>query len=262
MNYLFGHSLFLESFVLFRDTSDGRSNKRKSTVFWEEWWMSNVSHSSGSSATGQGSNSANIRLFNEHVILDALRQLGQASRADLSRHVNLTNNTAGVIVKDLQERKLIWVQGMHARGRGLPAILLSLDPSGAYAIGVSIGRRLIDVLLVDFSSQPLRRRDHELDPVLPDEAMALALGDIADLRQILAETGRSRMTGIGIAIPYAMECWTRELDISSEVCRAWNESDIAAQIEEETRLSVFCENDDTAAAIAEIFKGVGRELNN
>ena len=65
------------------------------------------------------------------------------------------------------------------------------------------------------------------------------------------------MAGIGIAIPYDMGSWRRELDISSEVCRAWNETDIAARIEEETGLPVFCENDDTAAALAEIFKGRG-----
>jgi len=224
--------------------------------------MSSVFHSGGSSVTGQGSNSANVRLFNERVILDALRRLGQASKADLSRHVKLTNNTAGVIVKDLEERKLIRAEGKRAYGRGLPATLLSLDPRGAYAIGVRFGRRLIDVLLVDFSGQSLGRRHHDLDPGMPDEAMALVLRDIVELWQTLPESCRSRMTGIGIAIPYDMGSWQRELDISPEVCRAWNETDIATRIEEETGLPVFCENDDTAGAIAEIFKGAGRELNS
>jgi hypothetical protein len=53
--------------------------------------MFSVSHSSSSRAIGQGSNSVNVRLFNERVILNALRRLGQASRADLSRYVGLTN---------------------------------------------------------------------------------------------------------------------------------------------------------------------------
>ena len=77
---------------------------------------SNSALSNGTPANGQGSNSANIRQFNERVILHALRRLGQASKADLSRHVNLTNNTAGVIVKDLEERKLIRGEGKRSTG--------------------------------------------------------------------------------------------------------------------------------------------------
>ena len=224
--------------------------------------MSSVSHSVGSSATGQGSNSANVRLFNERVILHALRRLGQASRADLSRHVNLTNNTAGVIVKDLEERNLIRVEGKRSYGRGQPATLLSLDPKGAYAVGVRFGRRLIDTLLVDFSGHVLGRRHHDLDFAMPDEAIALALEDIADLRQVLPKSAQARMAGIGVAIPYDMGNWRHELDIASEAYGAWNETDIEACIEEGTGLPVFCENDDTAAAVAEIFRGLGRELNS
>jgi predicted NBD/HSP70 family sugar kinase len=223
--------------------------------------MSSVSHSGGGSSTGQGSNSASVRLFNERVILHALRRLGKASKADLSRHVNLTNNTAGVIVKDLEKRKLIRAEGKRAYGRGQPATLLSLDPRGAYAIGVRFGRRLIDTLLVDFSGHVLGRRHHDLDSAMPDEAVALALEDIAELRGVLSPSAQARMAGIGVAVPYDMGNWRHELDITSEAYGTWNEIDIAAGIEE-AGLPVFCENDDTAAAIAEIFRGQGRELNS
>ena len=224
--------------------------------------MSSVSHSGGSSATGQGSNSANVRLFNERVILDALRRLGKASRADLSRYVRLTNNTAGVIVKDLEERKLIRAEGKRSYGRGQPATLLSLDPKGAYAIGVRFGRRLIDALLVDFSGHVLGRRHHDLDFAMPDEAITLALEDIADLRRDLPDSAQTRLAGIGIAIPYDMGSWRRELDIAVEAYSDWNETDIVARVEEETGLPVFCENNDTAAALAEMFKGAGRDLTS
>ena len=208
--------------------------------------MSSGFHSGGSSVTGQGSNSANVRLFNERVILDALRRLGQASKADLSRHVKLTNNTAGVIVKDLEERKLIRAEGKRAYGRGLPATLLSLDPRGAYAIGVRFGRRLIDVLLVDFSGQPLGRRHHDLDPGMPDEAMALVLRDIVELWQTLPNLpkphDRHRHRH-----PLRHGKLAAGTGYLAEVCRAWNETDIATRIEEETGLPVFCENNERLA---------------
>src|SRR5215203_5255462 len=77
-------------------------------------------------ATGQGSNSANLRQYHERVILTALRRLGQASKADLARQAGFTDNTAGVIVRELQERQLIRVEGRRTGARGQPATLLSL----------------------------------------------------------------------------------------------------------------------------------------
>ena len=195
--------------------------------------------SNGNPATGQGSNSVNIRLFNERVILNALRRLGQASKADLSRYVSLTNNTAGVIVKELEERKLIRSEGKRSGGRGQPATLLSLDPDGAYAIGVKFGRRSIDTLLVDFRGHVLDRRHHELDFPMPDEAVGLALHDIAALRKGVPQGASARMAGIGIATPYDMGSWRRELDIASEAYRVWNEVDISSRIGTETGLPVF-----------------------
>lgn len=218
--------------------------------------------SNGNPATGQGSNSVNIRLFNERVILNALRRLGQASKADLSRYVSLTNNTAGVIVKELEERKLIRSEGKRSGGRGQPATLLSLDPDGAYAIGVKFGRRSIDTLLVDFRGHVLDRRHHELDFPMPDEAVGLALHDIAALRKGVPQGALARMAGIGIATPYDMGSWRRELDIASEAYRVWNEVDISARVAAETGLPVFRENDGTAAAVAEMFRGRGRELDS
>ncbi|WP_158045002.1 ROK family transcriptional regulator [Skermanella pratensis] len=218
--------------------------------------------SNGNPATGQGSNSVNIRLFNERVILNALRRLGQASKADLSRYVSLTNNTAGVIVKELEERKLIRSEGKRSGGRGQPATLLSLDPDGAYAIGVKFGRRSIDTLLVDFRGHVLDRRHHELDFPMPDEAVGLALHDIAALRKSVPHGAYARMAGIGIATPYDMGSWRRELDIASEAYRVWNEVDIPARVAAETGLPVFRENDGTAAAVAEMFRGRGRELDS
>jgi hypothetical protein len=49
--------------------------------------MSSVSHSSNSHAIDQGSNSVNVRLFNERVILNALRRLIDTLLMDFSGHV-------------------------------------------------------------------------------------------------------------------------------------------------------------------------------
>ena len=70
------------------------------------------------------------------------------------------------------------------------------------------------------------------------------------------------MAGIGIATPYDMGSWRRELDIASEAYRVWNEVDLSSPPAAATGLPVFRENDGTAAAVAEMFRGRGRELDS
>lgn len=211
---------------------------------------------------GQGSNSAVVRQFNERVVLTALRRLGEASKADLARQANLTQNTAGQIVRELERQSLVRTVGKRSGQRGQPATLLCLNEEGAYSIGISVGRRAVDALLIDFGGRVLESRTYERTFPLPEEALALALEEIAALRQAIPAGERRRLAGIGLATPYNMGCWRRELDIPDETYAAWNSFDLAGRLQAETGEPVFMENDGTAVAVAELFQGHGRELDD
>ena len=59
------------------------------------------------------------------------------------------------------------------RGKvGQPSVPLSLAPDGAYAIGIKVGRRRLDTLLIDFSGKPCAR--WSLDYRFPDPEEVLA----------------------------------------------------------------------------------------
>ena len=211
---------------------------------------------------GQGSNSAVVRQFNERVILAALRRLGEASKADLARHASLTQNTAGQIVQVLEQQQLVERVGRRIGARGQPATLLRLNPAGAYSIGLHLGRRSVDALLIDFSGHVLEARSEERPFPLPEEALAIAVAEIVALRDRLPLADRARLAGVGLAIPYSLGNWRRELDIPSETYAAWNEFDLARRLRAATGMPVFVENDGTAVAVAELFQGHGRELDD
>jgi predicted NBD/HSP70 family sugar kinase len=211
---------------------------------------------------GQGSNSAILRQFNERVMLAALRRLGEASKADLARQVNLTQNAAGQIVRELERQNLICETGKRKGVRGQPATLLQLNPGGAYSIGIKLGRRTLDAVLLDFSGEVIRSCRHEHEFPMPQAALAVIREDIAALRQAIPAASRSRLAGVGLAIPYNLGSWRRELSIPETVCLAWNNFDIAARLRETLDVPVFVENDGTTAAVAELFRGHGRELDD
>ena len=64
-------------------------------------------------------------------------------------------------------------------------------------------------------------------------------------------------------MPYNMGSWQRELDIPLAAYRALERvRPRAARLAAATGLEVFCENDGTAAAVAELFQGQGRTLDD
>ena len=213
-------------------------------------------------ASGQGSNSVVVRQFNERVVLAALRRLGEASKADLARHVNLTQNAAGQIVRGLEAQNLVRETGKRTGMRGQPATLLRLDPRGAYSIGVKLGRRTLDSLVVDFSGAIIKSRRHERAFPPPEVALQIIREDIAALRRFIPAEARGRLAGIGLAMPYNLGKWRRVLDMPQDVCAAWDGVDAAAELRGSMDIPVLLENDGNAVAVAELFSGHGRELDD
>ena len=65
---------------------------------------------------GQGSNSAQLRRYNERIVLQALRRVGEASKADLARLAQLTNAAIGGIIQELSAAGLIDTLGKRHDG--------------------------------------------------------------------------------------------------------------------------------------------------
>lgn len=52
--------------------------------------------------------SIQLRLYNERRVLQALRRMGSASKAEIARYLNLTNAAMGSIVTSLEESDLVY----------------------------------------------------------------------------------------------------------------------------------------------------------
>lgn len=212
---------------------------------------------------GQGSNSANVRRFNERLLLQALRRAGEASKADLARLANLTNTAVGSIITSLTESGLIETSGRRLDGgRGQPASLLRLAPRGAFAIGVRLDRTNIETVLVDFSGRMIERRSHDMLLPQPAVAQKIVQQDIRELTALLSKAERSRLAGVGVAQPYNLGSWLSELGLPADTFRGWTDTDFAGELGPALGLPVFSENDGNAAAIAEIFYGWGRQRDD
>jgi predicted NBD/HSP70 family sugar kinase len=212
---------------------------------------------------GQGSNSANVRRYNERLLLKALRRAGSASKADLARLANLTGTAVGSIITSLADAKLIEFTGRRVEGqRGQPASLIRLDPRGAFGIGVRLDRMRIETALVNFAGDVIGRRSHDTLLPPPDAVLDIVRRDIDAMQLLLPAHDRERLAGVGVAQPFNLSSWLRELGLPADAFRAWAEVDFAAELGRTIDLPVFSENDGNAAAIAELFYGCGRQCDD
>jgi len=97
----------------------------------------------------RGSNQVGMRQFNERVVLQAIRLHGALPKAEIARLTHLTAQTVQIIIARLEADGLVR-KCAPVRGKiGQPSVPMALNPDGAYSIGIKIGRRSLDVLLVD-----------------------------------------------------------------------------------------------------------------
>ena len=209
----------------------------------------------------RGSNQGGMRQFNERVVLQTLRAHGSLAKADLARLTGLTAQTIGLITARLDEDQLLRREA-PVRGRvGQPSVPLGLHPDGAFAIGIKIGRRSADWLLVDFTGQVRERL--VLDYAFPDIPVLLPAIK-SNLNRLLDGLGplRDRVVGVGVAAPFQLGGWHRMLGLTEAQSLAWNQIDLVAEVQALTDLPISFAKDTSAACVAELLQGKGRDIRS
>lgn len=213
----------------------------------------------------RGSNQGGMRQFNERVVLQAIRLHGTCPKAEIARLTGLTAQTVQLIIGRLEADDLVR-RLAPVRGKvGQPSVPMALNPDGAFSIGVKIGRRSADMLLVDFTGQVRERLT--LSYLFPDPLKLF--GDIdAGLRQLrksLKPALRKRLHGIGVAAPLSLGGWKVLLGITPELAQEWNDIDMRERIASlgaAQGLPVEFVKDTAAACVAELVAGRGRSMRS
>jgi predicted NBD/HSP70 family sugar kinase len=210
----------------------------------------------------RGSSQGGLRQYNERVVLQAVRLQGALPGADIARLTGLTAQTVSMITKHLIDEGLL-MKGPPLRGKvGQPSIPLSLDPDGAYAVGIKIGRRRLDTQLVDFTG--LVRAGWSLDYPFPDpdQVMEEIGRRFTAIRRKLGPEARTRIVGVGLAAPLAMDRWQALLGVAPALAARWTDIDPGRAVGALCDWPVETMKDTAAACVAELVAGRGRELHS
>ena len=207
--------------------------------------MTNLKRQLGSNQTGLGQ-------YNERLILSLVRRQPGIAKAELARLTHLTPQTISVIVNRLIEDGYI-ITGAKQRGRvGKPSTGLLLNKEGVFSIGVKIGRRSLDIILMAFGGSVVERKTSYHDFPEPAKTLPEIEQVIAEMRSHLTDEQNARLIGIGLAAPGSLAGWSHEFETSTELMNAWQDIDLSAEISKITNLPVSMMNDVSAACLAEL----------
>jgi predicted NBD/HSP70 family sugar kinase len=210
----------------------------------------------------RGSSQGGLRQYNERVVLQAVRLHGALPGADIARLTGLTAQTVSLITKRLLDDGLL-AKGEPQRGKvGQPSVPLSLNPDGAYAIGVKVGRRSMDVVLVDFTGSVRQRYTLDYEHADPEQLLPQIAARLKDICRKLGPTRRDALQGIGIAAPLNLGGWQALLGLPPAVAAKWQRLDLAQEVARLTGLPVTLVKDTAAATVAELVAGRGRSVKS
>src|SRR5271165_6041766 len=202
-----------------------------------------------------GADQAGVRLYNERLLLSLVRRFGALSKIEVARLTGLSVQSTSAIMNRLQADGLLKREA-PLRGRvGQPTIPMSLDPDGAYSLGLKIGRRSCDLVLVDFRGAVRRRARRTCAFPTPAMILGFVREQQPALLDSLDEAQRRKIAGLGVAAPSQMWTWEAEIGAPAGAMADWREFDVAREIAAVCRYPVTLCNDATAACAAEHFFG-------
>jgi predicted NBD/HSP70 family sugar kinase len=209
-----------------------------------------------------GADQAGVRLYNERLILSLARRFGPLSKIEVARMTGLSVQSTSTIMNRLQNDGLLKREA-PLRGRvGQPTVPVSLDPEGAFSIGLKVGRRSFDLVLIDFCGAVRRRAHRTYRYPTPDLVMEFVGDELAPLVDSLTPKQRRRVAGLGVAAPFQLWNWATEIGAPADKMDAWRSFSIEEELARVAPFGVTLCNDATSACAAEFFFGEARRRHD
>ena len=195
------------------------------------------------------------------LALETIWYSRKISRADLSRHLEVSRSTASELVSDLLATGLVAEVGDGPSRGGRRPILLEFQDDAHWILGVDMGAAHVSVALTNLRGRVLAWRE-EAHPVRSDPEGTREL-IVRLCEACLAEMPQASggLLGVGVALPAPVD-HRDPMCLSPTVLPAWEGRSGFESLETHFGVPVFVDNDANLGAVAERWWGAGRGIEN
>lgn len=197
---------------------------------------------------------------NERMILEIVRRREPITRAAITPHTNLTQQSVHRIVEDLAAAGLL-IEGEPTRGaRGQPSPNMLLARQARYALGMSVNTDNATLCLSDMSCRVVEEVHIRIPPLSRDQTL-VAARDVADRLLQRHGVARAQLVGMGVGMSGFFTANLQQVN-APEPLRDWSLIDLEPIFAATFDLPIRIQNNATTAAIAESLRGVGLRMDS
>lgn len=193
------------------------------------------------------------------MVLDFVRAKEPAGRAEIARSCGLSVQAVSNITEVLESDGLLRVVGQKTGVRGKPATQYSINPEGAFAVGIELRPDALICAILNLKGECIYKARVALSNAAPHMAIP-AIDCAISLAITTCNRDRAQLLGVGIVMP-------GPFGVSSQgghddaILPEWDGVNIQQVFEDALECAVIVENDATAAAIAERVTGVAASID-
>ncbi|MBG6166510.1 putative NBD/HSP70 family sugar kinase [Labrenzia sp. EL_13] len=185
--------------------------------------------------------------------MSLLLQHDGMTRLQLGQESGLSAQTISVIVRALERDNLV-SKGEAVRGRiGPPTTPISLNPDGAFSIGIHVDRHAIEATIINFVGAPVAQMRSALTTFDVQNVRDALIGMVDKLLGTLRGAQKTLVAGIGLTFPKRFEVEEEQAVLAYDF-----EQDLRAH----SGLEVVIQDDVTAAASAETLYGQAKRMDD
>ncbi len=211
-----------------------------------------------------GTNLQYANSYNNRIILETIRLYGPMSRVGIARQTQLTAQTVTNITKKLMKSGLIVEDSRQQSGPGAPSILLRINDSAAYSVGIDFDKDHLTTILVNFNGKICQKLTQDVHFPSPQEAIELMAKMVNEVIE-KAGVDRDIIWGLGVGLPGPLaisEGSASKNIVNPEALPGWENVPIVRELESRLHIPVILENNASAAAIGEHWYGDGKMMKS
>ncbi|MGE3830658.1 MAG: ROK family transcriptional regulator [Parvibaculaceae bacterium] len=205
----------------------------------------------------RGTHQPGLRAYHSRLLLSLIRRHGSLPKAEIARQTGLSAQTVSVIIRELEQDGLLLKEKPQRGKVGQPLVPFSLNPDGAYFIGLKIGRRSGDLALLDLSGRVRAKLHQPYTYPSPSGLIAFVKRSLDALTAELDAPAKERIAGLGVAAPFELWNWEEEVAAPHDILAAWRDFDLQRELAALCPWPIHFCNDATAACAGELVYGIG-----
>ncbi|MFH1908168.1 MAG: ROK family transcriptional regulator [Chloroflexota bacterium] len=197
--------------------------------------------------------------MNRSIVLNVIKTYGPIARVEVARRTGLSPATVTGITAELIDEDLVFEKDMGDSSGGRRPILLAINPSGGYVIGIKLTETQAIGALTDLEATVIVKRTdnlHGRDPEMIVKQLSLLVSELLQK----AGLPKKKLLGVGVGLAGIVD--SEQGMLRQSPFFGWRDLPLGEMLQAQVRVPVYVDNDVNTLTLAEMWFGGGQGIDS